>query len=137
MTKLTGHSSSRLRWGRVVGGGFLLELLLILALVPPLQMLGPEKVVPFVYPAVFIIGFAVAWWLLRKVPNREIVHGTWIGVIATAIYLLLCVANPEGIQSVIDIYGLPGFILGNLLRILGCAAGGYAVHQAQSRRPNS
>jgi hypothetical protein len=47
----TSGTSDRLRWGRIIGGAFLLELVLVIVLVPPLQMLGPDKVIPFVYPA--------------------------------------------------------------------------------------
>jgi len=100
---------------------------LIIALVPPLQILGPEKVIPFVYPAVFILGFVVAWLLLRNVLQRTVIHGALIGIIATIIYVLLCFANPEGIKAVINMYGLAGFILGNGLRVLGCTAAGYVL----------
>jgi hypothetical protein len=90
-------------------------------------MIGPEKVVPFVYPACLVFGFIVTWWLLRKVPQRAILHGTLIGVIATAIYVLAGFANPEGIESSIALYGSLGFIVVNALRILGCMAAGYAL----------
>lgn len=123
----TTQKSERLRWGRIIAGAFLLELLLVIALVPPLQILGPEKVIPFAYPAVFTLGFVVAWWLLRKVPHRTVIHGALIGIVATIIYVLLCFTNPDGIKAIIDMYGLVGFILGNGLRVLGCTAGGYAL----------
>lgn len=118
-----------LRWGRIIAGAFVLELILVIVLVPTLQMLGPAKVIPFVGPAVFILSFGVACWLLRKVPHRQVVHGIWIGVIATAIYLLLCMANPEGIRSVVAMYGAAGFVIANGLRIVGTAAGGYVVRR--------
>ena len=114
-------------WGRVVAGAFLLELILIVVLVPPLQILGPEKVIPFVSPAVLIFSFGVAWWILRKAPHRRVLHGALIGILATAIYLLMCLANPGGLQGVVAMYGTVMFIVGNGLRILGCVAGSYAV----------
>jgi hypothetical protein len=120
-------SSTRLRWGRIVVGAFLLEIVLIAVLIPPMQIFGLEKVIPFVSPAVFIFGFVVAWWMLRRVSHRPVMHGTMIGIVATAIYLLLALANPDGISSIITAYGPITFIMGNGLRILGCAAGGYVV----------
>jgi len=120
-------SSTRLRWGRIVAGAFLLEVVLIAVLIPPMQIFGLEKVIPFVSPAVFLLGFGVAWWILRKVPHRAVMHGMLIGIVATAIYLLLALANPDGISSIIAAYGPFTFIVGNGLRILGCAAGGYVV----------
>ena len=122
----TNETSSRLRWGRIIGGAFLLELVLIIVLVPPLQFIGPQ-VIPYVYPAVLIFGFLVTWWILRKVPQHPVLHGTLIGLVATAIYVGMCAANPEGIQSVINLYGLFGFIAGNALRTVGCMAAGFAL----------
>src|SRR5712672_465464 len=108
-----------LRWGRILAGAFLLELVLIIALVPPLQILGPEKMVPFVYPAVLVLAFGVTWWILRKVQHLPLVHGALIGIVATALYILMCFANPEGIRGVIAMYGVFGFILANGLKIVG------------------
>jgi hypothetical protein len=116
-----------MRWGRIVAGAFLLEIILIAVLVPPLQILGPAKVIPFASPTALICGFGVAWWILRKVSYRRVLHGALIGTLATAIYLLMCLANPSGLRGVVAIYGTVGFIVGNGLRILGCVAGAYAV----------
>ena len=123
---VTSDTSSRLRWGRIIGGAFLLELVLIIVLVPPLQFIGP-KMIPFVYPGVLVFGFLVTWWILRKVPQRPVLHGALIGIVATAIYVGLCLMNPDGIQSVIDLYGLFGFIAGNALRTIGCMAAGFVL----------
>jgi len=125
-------ASQRLHWGRIVAGAFLLELVLILALVPPLQILGPEKVIPFVYPACLVLGFGVAWWILRNVSHRPLLHGALIGIVATAIYVVLCVISPDGIQGAIAEYGVFGFIVANGLRILGCVAGGYAAQNSKN-----
>ena len=116
-----------MRWGRIVAGAFLLELILIVVLVPPLQILGPEKVIPFVSPAVLVISFAFAWWILRKVPHQRVLHGALIGILATAIYLVLCLANPGGLREVVAMYGTVMFIVDNGLRIVGCSAGAYAL----------
>jgi hypothetical protein len=116
-----------LRWGRIVTGALLLELVLIIVLVPPLQILGPEKVVPFVYAACLVLAFGVTRWILRRVSHRPIVHGALIGIVATVLYILMCLANPDGIRSVIAMYGVFGFTVGNALRIVGCVAAGYAL----------
>ena len=118
-----------MRWGRIVAGAFLLEIILIVALVPPMQILGPEKVIPFAGPTVLIFGFGVAWWILRKVPYRRILHDALIGILATAIYLLMCLANPGGLRGVVAVYGTVAFIVGNGLRILGCVAGAFVPLQ--------
>ena len=130
----TASKTRSVRWARILGGAFLLELVLIIVLVPPLQILGPERVIPFVSPAVVVFGFAVTWWILRKVSHRLVLHAALIGILATVIYILLCLANPDGIQSVIAMYGLFGFILGNGLRIVGCILAGYALQRRTSAR---
>jgi hypothetical protein len=114
-----------MRWGRIIAGAFLLELILIIVLVPPLQILGAEKVIPFAGPVVLILSFGVAWWILRKVPQRRVLHGAWIGILATAIYTVMSLFNPSGIRGVVAMYGTVVFIVDNGLRILGCVAGAY------------
>src|SRR6185295_4324278 len=116
-----------MRVGRIIVGGFLLELLLILVLVPPLQLIGPDRVIPWIGPAVAILSFGFAWWFLHKVSYRPVLHGALIGILATAIYILLCFANPDGIGAVVAMYGLFGFIVGNALRISECMVVGYIV----------
>jgi hypothetical protein len=125
----TTQSSSRMRWGRILAGAFLLEFLLIVVLVPPLQILGPEKVVPFVFPVVIIFSFGVAWWMLRKAPQRAVIHATLIGAGATAIYILLCLVSPDGLRGAVAMYGPGLFVAGNGLRIVACAAGGYVLQR--------
>jgi hypothetical protein len=123
-------SSTRLRWGRIIGGAFLLELVLVILLVPPLRILGADKVIPFVYPAVLVLGFAVTWWILRRVGQRTVLHAALIGVLATVIYILLCLTDPNGLRGAVNVYGMFGFIAGNALRIVGCTAGGYVVRKS-------
>jgi hypothetical protein len=118
--------STKLQWGRIVAGAFLLELALFVVFVPLLVSFDVPTVVPFVVVGCFVFGFVISWWMVRKVRGRHVLHATLIGVLATAIYLLLGVAQPGGIAPVVAIYGPILFFLGNALRILGCAAGGYA-----------
>lgn len=129
----TSTSPTRLRVGRIVAGAFLLEFVLVIVLIPPAALVGMERVIPFVYPSLLVFGFLVTWWILRKVPHRSVAHGTLIGIVATAMYVLLTLANPDGISAVIEAYGVFGFIAGNGLRILGCVAGGYALQMQRTR----
>ena len=124
----------KLQWGRIVAGALLLEVALIIVFVPLLLSFDVAKVVPFVVIGCFVFGFAITWWVVRKVRGRPVLHGTLIGVLATAIYILLGVAQPGGIGPVVALYGPFLFFSGNALRILGCAAGGYAC---RSRMPTS
>jgi hypothetical protein len=116
-----------MRWLRIIVAAIVLELLLIIALVPPLQIYGPEKVIPFATPAVLLFGFAVSWRALRNIKYRTVLHGALIGILATAMYLLMCLANPGGLPAVVAMYGASLFVIGNGMRIVGCMAGAYAL----------
>jgi hypothetical protein len=61
------------------------------------------------------------------VKGRKVFHATAAGILATALYLGMGMFNPDGgLRAVIDGYGPVTFVLANLMRILGCVAGGYA-----------
>ena len=78
--------TNRIRWGRVLLGGFLVELLLILLTIPMFLLVGIEGVLVVVAPLCLIFAFAVSWWILRKVPSSGALHGLLIGIVTTAIY---------------------------------------------------
>jgi len=78
-----------LRWGRIVLGGFLAELILIVAVIPIRPAGGGETAVTVVAVAgSFIVFVPVAWALCRSLA-RPILHGALMGATAAAIYLLL------------------------------------------------
>ena len=93
--------------------------------------------VPFAGPVVFVFGFIVAWWLLRKVSHRTVLHGALIGILATVIYLLMCLPSPGGLPAVIAMYGPTFFVVGNGLRIVGCIAGAYALRYRKPSQERS
>jgi hypothetical protein len=124
----SGHTlrhSGGLRWGWIIGGAFILEITLIILFIPMLQFMDVSQIAPYAGIATFGLGFIVSWWVVRKVPGRRILHGTLIGVLATIIYVGLCMANPDGIASVVAMYGTVLFVVGNGLRIVGTAAGAW------------
>jgi hypothetical protein len=124
--------STRIRWGRIVAGAFLLELALGVVFVPLIAVVEFDRLIPFIVVGCFVFGFGCGWWVARKLRGRQIFHATAAGILATAIYLGLGVFAPDGgLRAIADMYGLITFVLANLLRILGCAAGGFA-----NRAPN-
>jgi len=121
------EASNKIRWGRIVAGAILLELALIVVFVPLISVVGLPRLIPFVAVGCFVFGFACGWWVARKVRGRQVFHATAAGILATALYLGLGMLNADGgLRAVVDGYGPITFVLANLLRILGCAAGGYA-----------
>jgi hypothetical protein len=118
------QNPARLQWGRIIAGAVLLELALIIVFVPLLVSFDTKIIVPFVVVGCFVFGIAAGWWTVRKVRGRPILHATLVGIVATIIYLVLCMSQPGGLAATAAIYGTLLFILANGLRVLGCITGG-------------
>ena len=135
-------NTQTIRWGRILAGGLLLELLLFVILIPIGLVFGmpgapgaTDFTVFFVAVPVgcFVGGYAAAAWMLRSVTSRRALHGVLMGVAATLLYLGLCAVQPGGVPAVIAGYGPPLFWASQALRIAGCALG--ALHRR--RRPDA
>ena len=123
----------KIRWGRILAGAVALELVLIIFFVPLMSMVDMSILAPLSALPVFLIAFAWGWWVVRKLQERYVFHAAATGILATLIYLGLCLTNPDGgIRATVALYGPFYFVLGNLLRILGCAIGGY-VYQVRKK----
>jgi hypothetical protein len=105
----------------------LVEIALIIVFIPLLAVADFQTLVPFVVAGVFVFGFAIAWWICRKVRSQHVLHGALIGIVATVLYLLLCMTQPDGLSAVVAMYGPAVFVLANLLRVVGCAAGAFVA----------
>src|SRR5262245_50467556 len=130
------EEATRIRWGRIIAGGFLLELALIIVLVPLLAVAEISRLIPLVVVVLFVFGVACGWWVARKLRSRQVFHATAAGVVATIIYVGLCMFNPDGgLRGVVNAYGPVTFVLGNLVRIVGCTAGGFAKRARSAATP--
>ena len=122
---------ANIQWGRVIGGAFLLELVLFVVLIPLGIAMTPEggqmtdstAFLAVVMVGVFVGGAVVTAWILRKTTTGRLLHGTLIGVFAALIYFGLAAAQPGGVAAVIASYGPFLFWLGQVLRLGGCMAG--------------
>jgi hypothetical protein len=120
------QSSTKLRWGWIVAGAVILEVALILLFIPMLRFTDISTIAPFAGIGTLVLGFLVSWWVVRKVPGRRLLHGALIGILATIIYVGLCMMNPDGgLASVVAMYGRVLFVVGNGLRIVGTVAGAW------------
>ena len=111
-----------IHWMRVTFGALLLEVVLLVTLVP-LIFINLTVFLTAVPIGLFVFGYLVSWWILRKVPSAPILHGALIGAVATAMYLGLVFAQPGGLRAAIDMYGVPLFWFCQAMRIAGCVAG--------------
>jgi hypothetical protein len=116
-------ANSSLRWGRIVLGGILAELLLIIAVIPIYATGTSESVVTTVAVAgSFIVFVLLAWWLARPTPT-PVLHGILMGAVAALIYTLLTIVgrqfNPEAPPTPWLYY------VAHLLKLAGGATGGW------------
>src|SRR5258707_1180725 len=77
-------ATSSLRWGRIVLGGVLAELILVVFVIPINLAGGGERAITTVAVAgSYVVFVPVAWWLSRALP-RPILHGALMGVLVAA-----------------------------------------------------
>ena len=114
-----------LRWGWIIAGAVILEVALIVLFIPMLMFIDIAQIAPYAGIGTFGLGFLVSWWIVRKVQGRQVLHGALIGILATIIYVGLCMTSPDGLSSVVAMYGPVLFVVGNGLRIVGSTAGAY------------
>jgi len=116
----------RIRWGRIVAGGFLVEAIIIagffailfgtrLAGAPTIAL--PETPIDFANAIIssFVVTLLVARWVCRPVEAHHVLHGVLVGVVAILIFVALTQARPEPAL----------YILAHGLKLAGGATGGY------------
>src|SRR6516165_11961724 len=72
-------SSITIHWGRVLFGGLLAEVALILAIVPLGLHLGDNFLHYTAPPGSFFMCFLGALWVCRRIESHFILHGTLVG----------------------------------------------------------
>jgi len=122
-------ASSSLRWGRIVLGGFLAEILLILAVIPVYATGGRQSVLTTVAVAGSFLAFIpVAWWLGRTTP-RPVLHGTLMGAAGATIYIVLTIVGRQ-----LDPNAPPApsiYYVAHALKLAGGATGGWLAKSAR------
>ena len=127
---MTAQATTRtsLRWGRIVLGGFLAELLLVVAIVPVQAAGGGEGAVTTLAVAGSFAAFVpVAWWLGRRLP-RPVLHGVLMGAFAAAVYTALF-----WIGQMFDptIPGMPlMYYVAHVMKLAGGALGGWLAQRS-------
>src|SRR5580765_6792382 len=124
-------ATSSLRWGRIVLGGFLAELILIVFVIPINLAGGGERAITVVAVAgSYVVFVPVAWWLSRTLP-RPVLHGALMGAVAAALYTVLAVVgrqfNPTAPPMPFIYY------VAHVLKITGGVTGGWLAQRAAVR----
>lgn len=118
-------SATRIHWGRILIGGLLAEVALILAIVPLGLRLGDNFLHYAAPPGSFVMCFLGALWACRRIESHFIQHGTLVGVVAALIYVALTRAQPEPFA----------YIVAHVLKLAGGACGGFVAQARRSPSP--
>jgi putative membrane protein (TIGR04086 family) len=116
-------SSTKIHWGRIIVGGILAEIALILAIVPAGLKLGETFLHYTAGPGSFIFCLLGALWVCRRVESRFVLHGILVGVVAALFYIGLTRLQPEPLA----------YIIAHVLKLGGGALGGYLAERRRSR----
>lgn len=124
-------AKSSLRWGRVVLGGFLAELLLIIAVIPVYATGAGQTVLNIIAVAGSFVAFVpVAWWLGRTIP-RPVLHGVLMGAFAAVVYTLMFLVGRQVDPTTPPMPAI--YYVGHLLKLVGGATGGWLATRATAR----
>jgi putative membrane protein (TIGR04086 family) len=115
-------SSTRIHWGRILLGGLLAEVALILAIVPLGLRLGDKFLHYTAPPGSFVMCFLGALWVCRRIESHFALHGALVGVVAALIYVALTRAQHEPFA----------YIVAHGLKLVGGACGGLVARRRQS-----
>ena len=120
----------KIKWLRVLVGGFLIEVVLGAVLIGGFAAVGIDISKGVSSGSAIVIGvgcfvaaFAVALWLCRGVVEHGPLHGLLMGLVATVLYLALTAGSGQW-SAALAIYGSATFAIVNGLRIVGGALGG-------------
>jgi putative membrane protein (TIGR04086 family) len=111
------HPTS-IQWRRVLVGGVLAEIGILLVAVPVAFLPSGERALLWaIPPACLVMTFVVGRWTARRVGARHVLHGTLVGVVAAVIYIVMTWSQT-----------LPlAYIVSHGLKVAGGAAGGLAA----------
>jgi hypothetical protein len=120
-----GEKCMSIHWRRIVLGALLLEVVLFTVLVP-IGFVSTTVFLVAVPIGCFVFGYVVTRWVLRTLSSGLLLHGTLVGVVATAMYFGLVFMQSDGLSSAILVYGAPLLWFSQAMRIAGCVTG--ALH---------
>jgi putative membrane protein (TIGR04086 family) len=118
-------NGTTIHWGRILVGGLLAEVALIVAIVPLGLRLGEGFLHYTAPPGSFLTCFLAALWVCRRVESHFILQGALVGVVAALIYVGLTRAQPEPFA----------YLLAHALKLAGGACGGFVAQRGRAASP--
>ena len=131
----------RIHWLRVLLGGLLIEIVLLIVLLGGFAAAGVDLAngvstasAVVIGIGCFVIAFLIVLWLARGIQNHLPLHGLLMGLVATLIYVGL-VAGSGQMSSALAVYGPATFVTVNALRLVGAVLGAVACERRKAVRP--
>ena len=116
-----------IRWGWILLGALLANVA-VTALITPIALLdGQERLGYVAPPASFVGALVVGYWIASKAPQRAVLHGLLVGLVAMLIYLPIELAQEITFAHV----------LSSALKVLGGAVGGFLVARRAAAAPRT
>jgi putative membrane protein (TIGR04086 family) len=110
-----GGVVQRMRWVRILIGGFLAEALLILIVIPINMKFGQHALLYVAPVGSLATCFLFGLWVGRGAQSRFVLHGLLVGVVAMLIYVALTRAQPEPFA----------YVVAHVLKLVGGACGAW------------
>ena len=120
--------ASGIRWWRVLGGGFLIELVLTIVSVPFFATGRTADLMIVIPPATLVVAALFGAWAARRT-TRPVLNATLAGVAAFAIYLILLLGNILFAPQKPDLTAALSlsYLASHVFKVLGAMAGGWWV----------
>jgi len=112
----------QLRWGRVLVGGFLAELVVFAIVFPMRYLFGQQAFLASIVLASAAMPFIFALWVCRRVESNLILHGALVGIVAAVFYLGLAWGQTQPLL----------YKIAHGFKVVGGAAGGVVASRRKS-----
>lgn len=123
-------AARRLRWGRILLGGLVIELVMFAIFIPMMTISETAA-----YYAVPVAGLATAWffgrWVASGAGGRRVLHGGLTAGAASVMWLTL-VLIAGGMQTTPVLFHVT-----NVVRVLAGAAGGASAQRRRTAHPGA
>ena len=116
--------STQVRWGRVLVGGVLAELIVFAIVFPSLYLFGQRASLASILIGSAVMPFMFALWVARRIESRFVLQGALVGVVAALFYLAIAWGQPQPVL----------YKIAHGLKVLGGAAGGLVA--SRLRKPD-
>ena len=88
-------NSRKMRWGRILLGGFFAELLVFAIVFPVRHFFGEQAFLASILIASAAMPFVLTIWVCRGVESGFVLYGALVGIVAALIYLVVALGQPE------------------------------------------